>query len=385
MKNTRILIVGAGVAGFTLAYWLKRYGFTPTLIEKHPSLRRGGYKVDVRGAAVEVAKKMGIYQSLIEANVNLTSSKFVTPNLKMFEFESGMLSLCSEGDIEINRWDLVQILSKAVGEVEIIYNDTITGFDESAKMVYFEKNGFREFDLVIGADGIHSKVRKLFFGEDSQFLKTYGVHFCIFPIPNIFALDRSEMVYVNIERFVAVYGVNNQSIAALAFKSKVEQLPRENQKEVFEEQFKHLHWEIPRLIALMKESEECYFDQLAQIQMSKWSQGRVALVGDAGYAASAIGTNLALIGAYVLAREIQQANGDYLVAFPKYEALFRECVEKSQKASKDVHGLWQSSYWQIQCQLYLLKLLPKKFIQFLMKKGALKIQEAAHSITFVES
>ncbi len=380
MKNTRILISGAGAAGFTLAYWLKQYGFTPTLIDKYPGLRRGGYKVDVRGAAIEVAKQMGIYQSLVEANVNLKSSKFVAPNLKVFQFDSGMLSLCSEGDIEINRWDLVQILSKAVEEVEIIYDDSITQFDESDKVVYFEKMAPREFDLVIGADGIYSKVRKLVFGEDSKFIKEYGVNFCIFSIPNIFELERSEMVYFDKGKFVAAYAINNHSVACLAFKSKKEKLLRENLKEVFEEQFKHLGWEIPRLITLMRESEDCYFDMLAQVQMPGWVKGRVALVGDAAYAASGIGTNLAMIGAYVLAREIKLADGDYLTAFARYETLLRECVEISQKASKDVHELWQSSNWKIKCQLYLLKILPGKFLQFFMKKGSSKIQKAARSI-----
>lgn len=382
MKNKRVLISGAGIAGLTLAYWLKQYGFTPTLIEKHPSMRKGGYKVDVRGAAIEVAKQMGIYQSLIEMNVNLKSSKFVASNLKVFQFDNGMLSLCSGEDIEINRWDLAQILLKAVGEVEIIYGDSIARFDEANNRVYFEKMAPREFDLVIGADGIYSKIRKLVFGEDSKFIKEYGVHFCIFSIPNIFELDRSEMVYFDKGKFVAAYAVKNHSIACLAYKSKGK-LVRENLKEVFEAEFKNLNWEIPRLVNFMKESEDCYFDMLTQVQMPGWCKGKVALVGDAGYGASAIGTNLALIGAYVLARELKEANGDYLIAFERYETLLRECVEKSQEASKDVHDLWQSSNWKIKLQLYLLKMLPGKFLQFFMKQGSSKIQKAAHSISLV--
>lgn len=380
MENKRVLISGAGVAGFTLAYWLKRYGFTPTIIEKYPGMRKGGYKVDVRGAAIEVARQMGIYQSLIDANVNLKSSKFVTHDLKVFEFDNGMLSLCSEDDIEVNRFDLVQILAKAVGEIEIIYNDSITGFDESEKRVYFEKGDPREFDLVIGADGIYSKVRKLFFGEDSQFIKEYGVRFCIFSIPNIFELDRSEMVYFDDGKFVATYAVKDHSIACLAFKSNKEKLPKDNLKEVFAEQFNQENWEIPRLIGMMKDSKECYFDMLAQVQMPGWCKGRVALVGDAGYAASAIGTNLALIGAYVLARELKRSNGDHLSAFANYETLLRKCVESSQKASTDVHGLWQSSDWKIKFQLWLMKILPGAFLKFFMKQGSAKIQDAAHSI-----
>jgi 2-polyprenyl-6-methoxyphenol hydroxylase-like FAD-dependent oxidoreductase len=111
MKDKRILISGAGIAGFTLAYWLKQRGFSPTIIEKHPYVRGGGYKIDVRGTALEVAKRMGIYQDLLEANVNLVRSKFVSSDHKVFEFDGDILGHSSEGEIEINRWDLAQILN----------------------------------------------------------------------------------------------------------------------------------------------------------------------------------------------------------------------------------------------------------------------------------
>ncbi len=156
MKDTRILISGAGIGGFTLAYWLKQRGFSPTIIEKHPCVRGGGYKVDVRGTALEVAKRMGIYQDLIGANVNLLHSKFVFSDHKVFEFKGDLLGHTSQGDIEVNRWDLAQILSKATGKVEIIYNDSISKIDD--KMVYFEKADPREFDIVVGADGQYSNV-----------------------------------------------------------------------------------------------------------------------------------------------------------------------------------------------------------------------------------
>lgn len=145
MKDTRILISGAGIAGFTLAYWLKQRGFSPTIIEKYPHVRGGGYKVDVRGTALEVAKKMGIYEDLLEANVNLVGSKFVSSGDKIFEFEGDILGHSSEGEIEINRWDLAQILSNKVGKIEIIYGDSITKIDD--KMVYFEKMEPRELTL----------------------------------------------------------------------------------------------------------------------------------------------------------------------------------------------------------------------------------------------
>lgn len=380
VKDTRILISGAGIAGFTLAYWLKQHGYSPTIVEKHPYLREGGYKVDVRGTALEVAKRMGIYQDLIDANVNLERSKLVTSNLKTFEFDGDMLGYCSEGDIEVNRFDLVQILSKAVGEIEIIYDDSITKIDE---MVHFEKMEPREFDLVIGADGVYSNVRRLAFGEDSNFLRKYGIHFCIFPIPNIFELERSEIVYFDKGKFIAAYAADHSSYAALAFRSEEETLPSKNLKSVFEKQFKDLGWEVPRLISAMNSSDECYFNSIAQVKMPHWSKGRVALIGDAAHATSGMGTSLSMVGAYVLAREIEVSNGDYNIAFDKYEQSIRNFVEEAQDLAESNQQLLagKDSSIKMMLQLYLMKILPKRFIQFITKRGREQMRKVANGFT----
>ncbi|MBA3956822.1 MAG: FAD-dependent monooxygenase [Parachlamydiaceae bacterium] len=376
----KILISGAGIAGLTLAYWLKRCGFMPTLIEKHPCSRKGGYKVDVRGAALEVAKRMGIYQALIEANVNLNHSQFVTSDLKVFKFEGDILGHCSEGDVEINRWDLSQIISQALGDVEIIYNDSITKLDE--KVVHFEKMAPREFDLVIGADGIHSKVRNLTFGEDSKFLRKYGIHFCIFPITNIFELVRSEIVYFDKGTLVSAYAVDGHSLACLAFKSEGDNLPQDNKKGIFEERFKNMEWEIPRLITAMKAHDDCYFDSIAQVRMSNWSKGRVALVGDAAYAATGIGTSLAMVGAYVLASEIARSGGNHALAFARYEKVIRKFVEKGQNLSQsNLQFLANENSWLIKCQIKLMKMLPGKSIRLLSKWGRWQMKKAANAIS----
>lgn len=380
MENKRVLISGAGIAGLTVAYWLKQYGYIPTVVEKYPFLRKGGYKVDVRGTALEVAKRMGIYEALVNANVNLKNSKFVTSDGKVFEFEGDILGHCSEGDIEINRWDLSQIVAKAVGEIEIIYDDSITKLDE---MVHFEKMEPRKFDIVIGADGIYSKVRRLAFGDDSQFLREYGVHFCIFPIPNFFKLQRSEIVYFDNGKMASAYAVNDYSFACLAFASKQEKLSSENLKTVFEEQFSNLAWEIPQFVFAMKESKDCYFDAVAQVRMPSWTKGRVALVGDAAHAASGIGTSLAMVGAYVLAREIGQSNGDYAMAFARYEKSIRKFIDKSQNVSESNLQILANgnSSWFIKFQLYFMKILPESFLKFFTKWGRWQMKKAANGMT----
>lgn len=376
MKDKRILISGAGIAGFTLAYWLKKRGFSPTIIEKHPHARGGGYKVDVRGTALEVAKRMGVYQDLLEANVNLVASKFVLSDHKVLEFEGDILGHSSEGEIEINRWDLAQILSTKVGEVEIIYGDCIKKIDE--KLVYFEKMEPREFDIVVGADGQYSNVRQLTFGEDAKFLKRYGIQFCVFPIPNIFELERCEIVYFAKGKLATAYAIGNHSYACLAFKSDEDMPPLT--KSEFKKQFQDLGWEAPRLVSLMQESKDCYFNSIAQVRMPCWSKGRVVLIGDAAHSVQAMGTSLAMVGAYVLAREIDESKGDYTLAFAKYEKIMREVVEASQDLAEVNQQAFTGSSLRMKLQLYLLKLLPKKIIHYFTAKGKKQMKEVANAL-----
>lgn len=379
MKDKRILISGAGIAGFTLAYWLKQRGFSPTIIERHPYVRGGGYKVDVRGTALEVAKRMGIYQDLLEANVNLVRSKFVSSDQKVFEFDGDILGHSSEGEIEINRWDLAQILSEKVGEIEIIYGDSITKI--GGKMVHFERMEPREFDIVIGADGQYSNVRRLVFGEDSKFLRRYGIQFCVFPIPNIFELERCEIVYFDSGKLATAYAVGNHSYACLAFKSEEVDLPLDNLKAVFENEFQGLGWEISSLLSLMKESNDCYFNSIVQVRMPCWSKGRVALIGDAAHSVQAMGTSLAMIGAYVLAREIDESNGDCVLAFERYEKTMRNLVEASQDLAENNQQAFAQSSIRMKIQLYLMKILPKRIIQYFTEKGKKQMKEVANSLT----
>lgn len=382
MKDKKILISGAGIAGFTLAYWLKQRGFSPTIIEKHPFLRGGGYKVDVRGTALEVAKRMGVYQELLDTNVNLARSKFASSDGKIFAFDGDILGLSSEGEIEINRWDLAQVLSKKIGAIEVIYGDSITKIDD--KMVYFEKMEPREFEIVVGADGQNSNVRRLAFGEDEKFLKRTGIQFCVFPIPNIFALDRCEIVYFDKGKLATAYAVGNHSYACLAFKSEEETLPLNNLQAEFEKQFRGLGWEIPRLVSLMKESNDRYFNSIAQVRMPRWSNGRVALIGDAAHSVQGMGTSLAMVGAYVLAREIEESKGDHTLAFEMYEKTMREYVEASQALAEDNQQAFTESSMRMKFQLYLMKIIPKKFIQYFTEKKRKQMREVANSLILEE-
>lgn len=258
MKNKNILISGAGIAGLTLAYWLKRHGFVPTIVEKHPTLRTGGYKIDIRGVAMEVIKRMELHSLIFESKTEIQGATFVDSSGNHLTQMSG--DLCgyrSEGDLEINRGSFCQILLKQVEGVECLFGDSITRISEGPNGVHveFEQNESRLFDLVIGADGLHSTVRNLVFGEESQFIYDLGVYISVYSVPNFLQLDRWEIEYHEPKRFINVYSTrgDNHAKANFAFPSGSLSFDPRNtkqQQKLLEDAFASVGWEAPALLLL---------------------------------------------------------------------------------------------------------------------------------------
>ena len=400
MKNKNILISGAGIAGLTLAYWLKQYGFVPTLVEKHPTLRTEGYKIDIRGVAMEVVKQMGLQASIFEARTEIQKAQFVDSSGKIVkETSPDLCGVRAEGDLEIVRGDLCQILFKQVGDIECLFDDSIKNIsqNENGVNVTFEKNESRLFDLVIGADGLHSKVRKLGFGEESQFLRELGLYISFYSIPNYLHLDRVEIEFHSPKRFVIVYCPRGgMAKAGFAFSSQPLQFDlsdQSQQKKFLEEAYIGSGWEVPRLLTFMKEAPDFYFDCIAQIHMPHWTRGRIALVGDAGYAVSPLagqGSSVALVGAYVLAGELAEAVGDYTKAFQRYEEVLGKFVKKNQKLAQMSIRLMEGgdTSWitsiLIRLSRHIEKLLPGRWIQFWKNWGLRQTTKAANALTLKE-
>src|SRR5690242_8205944 len=197
-KNTTILISGASIAGPTLAYWLKRYGFTPTVIERAPHLRAGGYPVDVRFEAVQVAKRMGIWPRLQQEQTTLGEISFVDERhqrIGRVNLQAGRQALAAfDVDVvEIMRGDLAKILYELTkNEVEYCFGDSIQELrqDEEGVEVTFERGGSRRFDLVVGADGLHSIVRMLVFGDEARFERYLGYQVGVLTTDNDLGLAR---------------------------------------------------------------------------------------------------------------------------------------------------------------------------------------------------
>jgi 2-polyprenyl-6-methoxyphenol hydroxylase-like FAD-dependent oxidoreductase len=336
-----VLISGAGIAGLTTAHWLRRYGFVPTVVERAPSLVTGGYKIDVRGAALDVLHRMGTYDAVVGSSTQMRGALLVDREGNVINRMTGdEFGQRVGGDLEIVRGTLCEILMARTAGVDVIFGDVIASITQSpvGVEVTFRDGDARTFDLVVGADGLHSNVRRLVFGDESQYLRDLGMYLCVYSVPNFLHLDRMEVQYSEIGRIAAIWSTRDavDAKACFGFAARDRQIDlrdRPQQEEALRTVYADVGWEVPRLLELMPQAPDWYFDIAAQVDMAAWARNRVVLVGDAAYCASPMsgqGSSLALIGAYVLAGELAAAGGDYDAAFSEYDREMRPFVAVNQ-------------------------------------------------------
>lgn len=347
-SNKSVLISGASIAGPALAFWLNQYGFDVTIVEVAPALRRGGYKIDIRGKAVDVVKKMGIYEAIRNASAEMISASFINDDgKKIIEMPADSLGMREGDDIELLRGDLSQILYEATRNTcEYIFNDSIKSVRQLDQQVEidFINGPSRQFDFLVGADGVHSTVRSLVFGDEANFSYDLGDYFyAIYTVENHLNLDRRELFYSKENKLVNIYSTKNSkhAKALFIFRSPGVHYNRRDvsqQKNILLKHYADAGWEVPFLLSAMDKSPDFYFDAAKQIRMDKWSKERTVLVGDAAYSptlGSGQGTSLALIGSYVLAGELFAAH-NYKTAFAEYEKEMRKFVALNQKLGEIV-------------------------------------------------
>ncbi|MBE1878192.1 FAD-dependent monooxygenase [Myceligenerans pegani] len=341
--STTVLVSGASVAGLTLASWLRRYGFTVTVVEKSAAPRTGGYPIDVRGTAVEVARRTGILPRLHKAHIESRRMTFLDAGGAAVAVLSPQVVAggVEERDVELPRGTLTGILYETVrDEAEFVFDDSVEGLAErdGGVDVTFRSGTRRSFDLVIGADGLHSRTRELVFGPEQRFHRYLGYCFAIFTMPDRWGLSREVVMWNAPGRAAALYAVGDRDDlhGFLTVAHPEPPLPVRRDpvamRELVTAAFAGDGWEIPAVLDAMRDASDGFLDTVSQIRMPRWSAGRVALVGDAAFAPSFLtgqGTSLALVGAYMLARSLA-VHDDHATAFAAYERDVRRFVELNQ-------------------------------------------------------
>jgi 2-polyprenyl-6-methoxyphenol hydroxylase-like FAD-dependent oxidoreductase len=331
-----VLISGASVAGPITAYWLRRLGFAPTVVERtpQPRLGLGGHAVDLFAGAVDVMERMGVLAQVEEARTRTDSVEIVRPGRRPVVVPMTALTagLTTGRHIEIMRGELARILHGAVrDDVEHLFGDEITAVDDGPDGVdvTFAHAAPRRFDLVIGADGLHSGVRRLVFGEESGYRHFLGGNLAAFTFPDPSLRPGRMITLPRVDRLVGVYPVRQTGEARALFLFRAASEVDRHDVAAQMDLLRRLFPEVPRLLAAMRDAPDFYFDSISQIRMPSWSRGRVTLVGDAGYCSGPAvggGTSVAAVGAYLLAHHLGAAGGDHRVAYPAYERALRPIV-----------------------------------------------------------
>ena len=341
-----VLISGASMAGLSTALWMNMLGYKVTVVEIANEPRTSGGAVDIKGPAIEAAKRMGIFEQLKAHRLNVELIEFKNTE----DITEGSISLAGEetepadDEIEIERDKFVRILLDRLGkDVDFVFNNSITALNETKDeiQVTFKNGSQQAFDLVFGCDGIHSGVRKIWFGHENEYTHFLGAYFSITIVNKLLVKQKT----------MQMYGVPNKAAMLNAYKNKTDiifcfnsdkEIPynyrdEKQQRNIIVEQFAGQGWKISELLEEVKTSNNFYFDKFCQIKMPSWTKGRVALLGDAAYCASpaaGMGASLGMAGAAALADALQKHDGNFTLAFQDYNQILRPFIEEVQAAAE---------------------------------------------------
>ncbi|GIM81433.1 FAD-dependent monooxygenase [Salinispora arenicola] len=373
LTGLRILISGAGVTGPALAYWLSRSGAETTVVEIAPTLRASGFAVDFRGPThLGVLERMGLIDDLRAIQTHSGALRCVDElGRTIFELPTEIAG----GDIEVNRRDLSRALYElSAPHAEYLFGEAITALSELGDGVHVEfVNGkARTFDLVIGADGLHSRVRRLAFGPEQRYVRHLGYYLGGWSLPNDLGADITPQQYNVPGRMASVAADQRDPSRADAFvvfaspQLRYDWRNLNQQKTLITNAFTGLGWHVPLLLDSLNQASELYFDSISRVTATRWVTGRTALLGDAawGLTLGGMGVGTGIVGAYVLAGELAAARGEYHTAFAAYQRRMRPYAARWQRGTNPGRLLAPSTAWGLRTRnsLFATRLVQKLLV-----------------------
>jgi 2-polyprenyl-6-methoxyphenol hydroxylase-like FAD-dependent oxidoreductase len=370
----KIAINGSGVAGPALAYWLRRFGQEPVLFERAPALRTGGYAVDFWGLGYDLAERMGILPGLVERGYAMRRVEMVDAHGREVASMDVEPIRASVGGrfTTVARAEISAALVRACLGVRIHFGTSVVGWEQDdSGITTLLSDGRRErFDLVVGADGLHSQVRALAFGREPSHEHSLDCHVAAFRLPHY--PHRDELMYVSHtvpKRQAARMALRDgETLVLFICRSELlgEDPERGDVKDVLRRTFGDMGWEVPEMLERMAAVDDIYFDRVSQIRLAAWSSGRVALVGDAAACVSFLageGTGLAMIEAYVLAGELKRAGSDWTGGLKAYASRLHDFVRTKQQAALRFRGFFApETSWGLGVRNVLVNTLSVPFV-----------------------
>ncbi|MFJ8827658.1 FAD-dependent monooxygenase [Streptomyces sp. NPDC102467] len=347
-RALRVLVAGGGVAGQTLAFWLTRGGHEVTVVERFSTLRASGAQVDLRGQGIEAVERMGLLETVRGRLVDEAGVAFVDsrgkPKATIMANTSGKGRQTLTSEYEIMRGDLVRILHDATkDDTEYIFGKSVDGFDQDERHVTarFSDGTSGEYDLLIGADGQGSHIRRALLPEGFDPYWRVGIHIAYWFVPRIASDSNIRDTYMipggrqimrrshNATETQVYFVMREESAEA----SAIHRAPVEQQQKFWADRFYDAGWQTERFVEGMKTSPFFYSQEIAQVRTDTWSKGRVVLAGDAAHCASpysGMGISGGLVGAYVLAGEVNRHADDLPSALANYDRVLRPFVNEIQ-------------------------------------------------------
>jgi 2-polyprenyl-6-methoxyphenol hydroxylase-like FAD-dependent oxidoreductase len=340
----RVLISGGGIAGLTLAYWLHHYDIPSVVIEQANGIRRDGYAIDFLGTGYDVAERMGLIDRLAAQQVPFEGLIYVNKDGKLIaKLDARLLRSITDGKyMGLMHATLEEVLYEALaGKNEVRFGRWLVAIEPGpdAVAVTFNDGVTESFDLLIGADGVHSTTRALVFGPEEQFSRYLGYTIACYPLADRYDIGHAFKMYVEPGRMAAAYCTPQEGEILLFFmyqSTKPEHVPREQRLARLREVFRGMGWLTEQFLSDASPSQSVFMDAVIQIQMPSWQKGRVALVGDACDCPTLLsgqGASLAMGGAYLLARALHES-ADYQQAFRRYQQQMFAFVQAQQKSGR---------------------------------------------------